>query len=497
LRKRHGTAAPLSLPTMMNRRASIPSRCPTGTSVVSSLVTNGLVKNNDQLGQVPDLCERWEASSDGLTWTFFLRKDVRFSDGSEMTADDVVYTINEIQNPKYHNTLGNFPDIVKSIEAESRYVFKVHLRSQYGLLSQYFTKSIVSKKDYQSRPTNELERNPIGTGPFKLMEWIPGQITLQANQGYFEGRPHLDGIVLKLYPDQKKAWTALMQGQADIVADIDYEDYAVIKNDKRFKAYEYLDPFCHALYFNLKDPLFEQPKIRQAIAAAIDRDDLIDKALQGGGVATNGPFQPGTWEYNPDPSLQAFNPQKSKKILADLGWKDTNSDWILEKDGKDLQFTVLVDKGDKLREATAKRLQWQLLQVGIKMNVEVLPLDELMLKRVFTGKFQALLNQNNTNVDPNFVAGNFWDSGSIGRNNITSYRNPEVDVLVEKGRTASDPALRKGIYQRMSALISEDAPAIFLFYRKKYIASASRLHGFQPASTNFFSGGMSSWWVDK
>jgi peptide/nickel transport system substrate-binding protein len=466
-------------------------------SIVNGLVTNGLVKNNDQLGQVPDLCERWETSSDGLTWTFYLRKGVHFSDATEFTADDVAFTIREIQKSKYHNTSSIFVQTVKSFEAESRYVFKVYLRSPYGLLSQYFSKSIGSVRQYQTDPPDVLDRHPIGTGPFKIADWVSGQITLDANLDYFEGRPHLDRIILKLYSDQKKAWTALMQGEADVVPDVDYEDYAVIKNDTRFRAYEYIDPFCHALYFNLKDPLLSQPRIRQAIAAAIDRNDLIDKALQGGGVATNGPFQPGTWEYNPDPTLQAFNPQKAKKILADLGWRDNNSDWILEKDGKDLQFTVLVDKGDKLREATAKRLQWQLLQVGIKMNVEVLPLDELMMKRIFTGQFQAFLNQNNTSMDPDFAASNFWDSGSIGRNNITSYSNPEVDSLIRKGRVTSDPALRKQIYQKMHALISSDAPATFLFYRKRYTACSSRLQGFESAAAIFFSGKMNKWWVDK
>jgi peptide/nickel transport system substrate-binding protein len=328
-----------------------------------------------------------------------------------------------------------------------------------------------------------------------LSDWTPGQLTLDANPRYFLGRPRVGRVIFKLFPDNKKAWVSLVRGQVDFVLDVDYEDYALIKDDARFKGYELPDNFCCSLVFNTRDPLFEERRIRQAVAMAIDRTDLVDTVLSGKGLAAHGPFKPGTWPYNPDPLLQAYDPGRAAKILSDLGWKDTDGDWVLDKDGRKLEFTVLDTGEDRLRGAAAKRLQWQLLQIGIRMNVAVLSLHEVRVRRIPAGDFQAVLTQFNVLPDPDRSATEVWHSASIGGRNVAGYRNPEVDRLIERGRISSDFNERKGIYREMYARISQDAPAAFLFFRKRFAAASSRLQGITDQGVSAPCGSMQDWYL--
>jgi peptide/nickel transport system substrate-binding protein len=188
---------------------------------------------------------------------------------------------------------------------------------------------------------------------------------------------------------------------------------------------------------------------------------------------------------------------KSAKILKDLGWKDSNGDWILEKDGKDLEFTVLIDDNDPLKVATTRRLQWQLLQAGIRMKVEVLPLAEFVQERLLPGKFQAAIVQENTYDNPDTMASTLWDSSAIGALNIGSYKNPEVDRLIALGRAAIDQKKKAGIYQQIHKLISNDVPAVFLYFKKRYTAASARLGGFTAGQSGQFGASMGSWFVEK
>ncbi len=468
-------------------------------NVIINCFTDGLVTFAGGSAPGPGLAESWEISPDGLSWTFHVRKGVHFSDGTPVTADDVQFTYEKGFDPKYGNRFTDFSQVVRSFRSDGADIFRIELKTPYRLLPSLLGRPIVPAHLLQEAGSAEVEfgRHPIGSGPFTLSDWKPGQITLDANPGYFMGRPRLGRIVFKLFPDNKKAWVSLLQGQVDIVPDIDYDDYVLILNDARFRGYEFLDNFCSSLLFNTRDPLFAERGIRQAIAMAIDRKDLVDTVLHGRGLAASGPFKPGTWPYNPDPLLQAYDPRRAARILSDLGWRDTDKDWVLDKEGRKLQFTVLECGEDRLRGALAKRLQWQLLQIGIRMDVVVLPLHELVEKRMPAGDFQAALIQFNMFTDPDLSASLFWHSASIGGWNITGDRNPDVDRLIDRGKVASDFNDRKNIYREMYALIADDAPAAFLFFDKRYAACSARLRGFTPQEISSLGGRMHNWYLER
>jgi peptide/nickel transport system substrate-binding protein len=455
----------------------------------SSLIYSGLVNvdANSEFG--PDLAERWQVSSDGLSWTFFLRKGVTYHDGTSLVADDVAAIYRQILDPANESPLGAIYRMVKAVTAEGTDRVKVILAAPYGPLPYLMMRSV---QPARSSPEGSY---PPGTGPFRFSSMSQDEVVLEANTDYYGRRPKLDRVVFRMYPDQKKAWVALLQGEVDAVTDLEFEDYTILRNDKRFKTWELPDSFCYSLIFNTRDPLLSQPGIRQAVSAAIDRVDLIDRTLEGAGVPANGPFLPGSLFANPDATLQAYNLAKAKKLLADLGWKDADNDWVLEKGGQELVISILVDDGDTIKEAAARRLQWQLLQAGIRAEFEFLPPQQLFGERLFPGKFQAVFMQSNTLGDPDQMLSAFWHSGSIGRSNLAGYRNPEVDRLIDLGRITADSARRRDIYRSIHHILATDTPAAFLFVKKRFSATSARIGGVATSIESFYNVTLKDWYL--
>jgi len=464
---------------------------------IGSLIFNTLVKLDEQLEYVPELAESWQVSVDGRTWDFNLRDGVTFHDGEQLDADDVVFTYRTLLDPASESPLAPLYGIVEEIEAVDDRRVRFHLAEPYSPFPYLLLLEIIPKHLFREQGISfeEFARNPVGSGPFVFESWDGERIRLSPNPEYFEGRPYLDQVDVKWYPDQSRAWSALMQGEVDLVMDLELEDYRVIEEDPRFKIYDYSDVFYHTLLFNLADPLFADAELRQALDLAVDREDLIEQALNGWAIETTGPFRPGTWSYNPDVTGARHDPARAAEILAGLGWLDVDGDLILEKDGRELAFTILADEGDLLKEAVARRIKWQLFQVGIRAEVELLPPQELFEERLYPGEFQAVILQFNAGADPDKFTRLFWHSENIGNSNLGAYRNPEVDRLIEAGRTSSDFEERKSLYGRIHALIARDRPALFLYVRKVFFAASARVESINAAPELLYPS-IKDWYID-
>jgi peptide/nickel transport system substrate-binding protein len=465
---------------------------------IGSLIFNTLVNIDEQLEYVPELAESWQVSDDGRSWDFYLREGVTFHDGEELAAEDVVFTFRTLLDPANESPLVPFYSIVEKVEAVNSRRVRFHLAEPYSPFLNLLILEIIPEHLFgeDGITIEDFARNPVGTGSFRFESWDDDRIALSANASYFEGRPYLDRVEVRWYADQSRAWSALMQGDVDVVMDLELEDYRVIENDARFRTYNYLEVFYHTLLFNLKDPLFSDPDMRRALDLAIDRKDLIESTLNGWAVETTGPFRPGTWPYNPEVPAARYDPGEASRILADLGWRDIDGDLILEKDGRELAFTILADEGDLLKEAVARRIKWQLFQAGIRVEVELLPPQELFEERLFPGDFQAVILQFNAGADPDKFTHLFWHSDNIGYSNLGVYGNPEVDRLIEAGRTSLDFEERKGLYRRIHSLIARDRPALFLYVRKIFFATSAKLEGINAAPELLYPS-IKDWYINQ
>ena len=295
---------------------------------VASLVYNGLVKYDKNLNLTGDLAERWEISPDGLTITFYLRKGVKWHDGHELTSRDILYTYKTIIDPKTPTAYAEDFLQVRSAEAPDPYRFRVTYAKPFAPALASWGLNILPAHLLEGKDItkSELARKPVGTGPYRFREWIPGQrLVLDSFNEYFEGRPYIDSRVFRIIPDSSTMYMELKAGGLDMM-NLTPVQFTRQTNSaeflSRFNKYSYPVPSYTYLGYNLKKPLFADKRVRQAITSAINKDELVHGVLFGLGQAGHGPFQPGTWAHNPESHPFPYDPARAEKLLAEAGWRE-------------------------------------------------------------------------------------------------------------------------------------------------------------------------------
>ena len=436
------------------------------SSDINSFVFNGLIKyNRDLNGFVGDLAESWkvEYGSEPVI-TFHLRKGVLWHDGKEFTADDVKFTYDKIMDPKTNTVRRSSYELVKKAEVLDPYTFRVTYTQPFspGLESWsigIIPKHLLEKVDINTAPFN---RRPIGTGPFRFVEWVSDEkIVVEANLRYFEGRPHLDGINYRIIPE------AALNEMEILTRGIDYSGifpyaYSRMKQVPFIQVYSQPSIGYTYIGYNLKNPLFQDRRVRQAFTYAINREAIVQYVLYGLGEVAKGPFPNHLWYSNPHVKPLPYDPVKARQLLSEAGWKDKNSDGILVKDGKPFKITLITNSGNDTRRDVGVLVQRQLREIGIDVTLELYEWSVFLKDFINARHFDACILGWSLSVDPD--AYEIWHSSQIEKGfNFTSYRNPEVDRLWEEGRREYDMEKRKEIYWRIEELIAEDQPYTFLF----------------------------------
>ena len=454
---------------------------------IAAMVFNGLVKYNKDLDIVGDLAESWDISHNGLVITFHLRKNVKWHDGHPFTADDVLYTYQVTIDPKTPTPYAGDFLKVKKAEVIDPCTFRVTYDKPFApaLMSwgaAILPKHLLAGKDITTSP---LTRHPIGTGPYLFKEWIPGQkIVLSSNHDYFEGRPYLDGYIIRIIPDMATMFLELRANGIDRMGLTPLQYMRQTENKlfrKNFHKYRYLSFSYTFLGYNLKDPLFADKRVRQAIAYAINKEEIIQGVLLGLGKLATGPFKPGTWPYNPHVKTYPHNPGKAKQLLGEAGWKDTNGDGILDKNGQPFVFEIITNQGNDVRQKCAEIIQKRLAEVGIKVKIRILEWAAFVNDFINKRRFAATILGWTIPLDPDLY--DVWHSGKTGPEelNFISYKNREVDDLLEKGRTTFDQGERKKCYDRIQEILAEEQPYAFLYVPDALPIIHARFRGIKPA----------------
>jgi len=460
------------------------------------IVFDGLIGLDDQFEAKPRLAESWERSQDERTWTFHLRTGVKFHDGVELTADDVVFTFEKMKQFSDRTAFTfNFQDM-QSVHAKDKYTVQVTLRKPLASFLQSLDVSILPKHLLDGQDINKSSFNlhPIGTGPFKVKFWSEKEILLEANESYFLGRPHLDEIKVNAYSSREGAWGKLMAGDVDFIDILTPDNYEILKQVPGFNIYSVPMPFYYLVAFNLTKDLFKDSKVRRALNYAVDKTEIVAKVLKGQGRPAAGTIYPGSWAYNPKIEPYPYDPKKALALLSEAGWKDHDGDSILDKAGRPFEFTVHVNRGDDIKQKTALIIQQQLLDIGIRIHVVLFDGSDpgFLFKKRFDAHFPEILARG----DPD-VSYKYWHSSQINAGfNVSSYRNEKVDRLLEAGRAEFDPQKRKEIYFNFQKEILDDPPGIFLFWTNYLVGVQKRFKGVKISPVGPFAN-IREWYVPK
>lgn len=470
---------------------------------ISGFIFNGLVKYDKDLTLIGDLAKSWDISEDGLVITFYLKKGVKWQDGAEFTADDVMFGYKTIINEKTPSAYKEDFLQVKKAKVIDKYTFRVIYKKPFApALSSWGSLVVLPKHILENQDITKtgFSRHPIGTGPFQFKEWIPGQkVVLRENPDYFEGRPYLGGVTFRIIPDPATMFLELKAKSVDWagLSPLQYEkqtDDAFFKNN--YRKFRYPSFSYTYLGFNLKHPYFHDNKVRQAIAYAINKEEILKGVLFGLGSISTGPYVPNTWPYNPNVKRYKYNPQKAKELLKESGWIDRDGDGVLEKDGRKFEFTILTNMGNAMRTKTATIIQHRLKEVGIKVNIRQLEWSAFINWFIDKKRFEAVILGWSIGLDPDQY--DIWHSSKTGEKelNFISFNNKEVDELLEKGRRTFDIEERKKAYFRIQEILAEELPYIFLYVPDALPAVSARVQGIEPAPIGI-GYNIEKWYVPK
>jgi peptide/nickel transport system substrate-binding protein len=454
----------------------------------ASYVFNGLVRYDRNVKLEGELAESWDVSPDGRKITFHLRKGVKWHDGAPFTSGDVLFTYRKMIDPKTPTAYAEDFKQVRRAAAPDPYTFVVEYEKPFAPALASWGMSILPKhlletyEDISRSPLNK--EHPIGTGPYRFVEWKPGErVVFDANPDYFEGRPYLQRVITRVIPDQATMFLELKSGGIDSMNLTPLQYTRQTETDefrKSYDKYRYTAFNYTYLGFRLSHPFFQDKRVRQGIAHAIHKKELVDGVLFGLGQEAIGPYKPGTWVYNPDVPKFPYDPGKAKRLLAEAGWKP-GADGTLEKGGQPFRFTVLTNAGNESRSKTAAILQQHLAAVGIRMEIRTVEWAAFINEFVDKRKFDAVILGWSITPDPDQY--DIWSSKKTGPKelNFVGYANPEVDRLLEEGRRTFDIEKRKKAYFRIQEILAEELPYVFLYVPDSLPAVHRRIHGIEPA----------------
>ena len=454
---------------------------------IAGMIYNGLVKYDKNMNIIGDLAESWDVSKDGLVITFHLRKGIKWHDGKPFTARDVLYTYNVTVDPKTPTAYAGDFLKVKKAEVLNDYTFRVTYDKPFAPALISWSMSVLPRHLLEGKDITKsgLSRQPVGTGPYIFKEWVAGQkIVLVANPDYFEGRPYVDGRVTRIIPDTATMFLELRARNIDMMGLTPLQYTRQTQNNlfrQNFDKYRYLAFAYTYLGYNLKHPFFADKRVRQAISYAINKEEIISGVLLGLGKAATGPYKPGTWAYNENVKKYSYDPQKARELLRAAGWTKTNKDGILEKEGRPFTFELITNQGNETRQKCAEIIQRQLKEVGIDVKIRILEWAAFINDFINKRRFEAIILGWTIPLDPD--AFDVWHSSKTAPQelNFISYKNTEVDALLEKARSTFDQKQRKKYYDRFQEIIAEDQPYTFLYVPDELIIISKRIRNIEPA----------------
>jgi len=433
---------------------------------INILLFDGLTAHDGANQVVPALAESWEFDDAECSYTFHLRKDVKWHDGEVFTAEDVKFTIEAIMNPE--NGSENAPNYedVEEIRIIDDHTIVFKLAAPNVAFIDYMTMAVLpehllSGEDMQ---TSDFFRSPIGTGPYRLSSWDEGQaIVLSANEDYFAGRPNIDEIIFKIVPDDNAKALQMQSGELDLAL-LTPKDAQLFANNPEYACYNMQTSDYRGILFNFWNEYWvENRDIIPAICCAIDRDAIVRAVLLGQGMSAYGPLQRNIYN-NENVEKYEYNPDRSREILESVGC-ELGDDGFYYRNGEKLGFPISVGAGDQVRVDIAQIAAQQLKQIGLDVTVEI------PVQVDWGGQYAYLIGWGSPfDADDHTYKVFGTDKGA----NYSGYSNEKVDMYLTQARQSDDPAIRAQAYANFQVELANDPAYAFICYADaNYVAKAS------------------------
>lgn len=478
-----------------------------GDSASQAVIGNvfgSLLKLDKNQDLEPDLAESWEVSEDQRTVTFHLRGDVKWHDGTPWTARDLVFQYEMMVHPDVPSAYKETFFLIERASAPDDRTFVVTFKEPFApALSRLsgmsgLPRHLLAGTKPADLIKSPLARKPVGNGPWRFVKWeTQKSIVLESNADHYAGRPMIARAVTRIIPDLATQFLELKAGGIDMMALTPVQYLRQTDNHffrENFRKYKYLGNGYTYLGYNLKRPMFQDKRVRQAITFAIDKKELVEGVLLGLGAPATGPYKPGTWAYKEDVKRYPHDPEKAKTLLAEAGWKDTDGDGIQDKDGKPFEFEIVTNHGNDRRRKTAEIIQQRLSRVGIRVKLRLVEWSSFINNFINKRAFDACILGWGLGVDPDQYE--IWHSSKTGEHefNFISYNNPEVDEILASARRTFDREERTRLYRRFQDILAEEQPYTFLYVAEALPIVHRRVRGIDPGPAGI-GYNFDKWWI--
>jgi peptide/nickel transport system substrate-binding protein len=435
---------------------------------VHQLVFDYLLALDDQLRPTGGLATHWE-QPDPLTYIVYLRKSVRFHDGHELTADDVVHTFSSFIDPNFISPRKGAYRMLDRVEAVDAYTVRFTLKEPFGSFPIQLVMPVVPKG---AGP--ELREKPIGTGPYRFVSFaVDDHVTLKAFPDYFRGAPANAGVVLKVIPDEIMRALELRKGTVDMVVnDLSPDVVHQLERENAVTIAESPGTDYAYVGINMRDPVLADRRVRHALGYAIDRRAIVDHLRRGLARPAVGVLPPASWAFAEDVFQFAHDPARAMALLEEAGYRDPDGDGPLPR----LRLSLKVSTNEFIRLQAAV-IQEDLKRVGIDLDVRSHEFATLYAD-VLKGNFQLFTLQWVGVSDPDMLR-RVFHSKQMPPNGFNRgyYDNPEVDRLIDAAMAADNDEARRKLYGDAQRAVAEDAPYISLWYKTNIAVSGTNVEG--------------------
>lgn len=455
------------------------------------LIAEPLVDGGPDFQPAPCLAESWTFSSDGLSWTFNLRQGVKWHNGREMTAKDIKWNFDRMLDPKTRAAVKGRLLAVSSVEVVDKYTIRFKLnRPSTGFASMFYgAGGFAAMIAPESMGDDGKVTHPIGTGPFKFVEWKPKDYVryTKFDQYWHKGLPYLDEVVIKPIPDPSVRLMALRSGELDMTYKLNIDEVVGLQQKKLKGVVFDLDcpSLTQLIFFNMKKPPFDDPRVRTAVSLAISKEDMLLAVFEGHGEVVNQVFSTSSPWYC-DVAATAQDIEQAKKLMAEAGY------------GSGVKVDLAVSNSFPDFVRTAQVIQMQLAEIGMELNllIEDWPAH---IKRDQSGEYNmGIIGWSGTSDPETLYPMAFSTKGPL-HFLMPGYASPRLEELIDRGGSAKAFAERKAIYTEAARLVVSDAPWIFLLTSPNAYGWKAKVKGFKPAYGHhiYMGDGLQRTWLDQ